>query len=48
MASNIVVQMIQEYSLIVIVTLGHQRLSIIDLSSAGHQSFTYNHKIKKL
>jgi asparagine synthase (glutamine-hydrolysing) len=28
--------------------LGHQRLSIIDLSSAGHQSFTYNHKIKTL
>jgi len=29
------------------VTLGHQRLSIIDLSSAGHQPFVYNHKNKK-
>jgi len=30
------------------VTLGHQRLSIIDLSSAGHQPFEYNHKNKKV
>jgi len=25
-------------------TLGHQRLSIIDLNLAGHQPFVYNHK----
>jgi asparagine synthase (glutamine-hydrolysing) len=30
------------------VTLGHQRLSIIDLSSAGHQPFVYNHKNRKV
>ena len=30
------------------VTLGYQRLSIIDLSSAGHQPFAYNHKNKKI
>lgn len=30
------------------VTLGHQRLSIIGLSSAGHQPFVYNHKNKKV
>jgi len=29
-------------------TLGHQRLSIIDLSSAEHQPFVYNHKNKKV
>ena len=30
------------------VTLGHQRLSIIDLSPAGHQPFVYNHKNRKV
>jgi asparagine synthase (glutamine-hydrolysing) len=30
------------------VTLGHQRLSIIDLSSAKHQPFVYNHENKKV
>lgn len=30
------------------VTLGHQRLSIIDLNSVGHQPFVYNHKNKKV
>jgi asparagine synthase (glutamine-hydrolysing) len=30
------------------VTLGHQRLSVIDLSSTGHQPFVYNHKNRKV
>jgi asparagine synthase (glutamine-hydrolyzing) len=30
------------------VTFGHQRLSIIDLSPAGHQPFEYNHKDRKV
>ena len=29
------------------VTLGHHRLSIINLSSAEHQPFVYNHKNRK-